>query len=112
MTQKKVGVKCLNNENREALGRKSPFEVYFSGKFNDLIKESLDTRDGTIYKEVYELSAASSYQKQHEQNLKVCEKAGVKSRSIDERMMKAHARKNCYVTYNADNKVFVRLSKW
>ena len=29
--------KCLNNENQEELGWKSPFEIYFGRKSNELI---------------------------------------------------------------------------
>ena len=93
MTQKTFGVnwaknlpeymKCLNNEKREALGWKNPFEIYFSGKFK-LIKESLDAQDDTIYEKVYEVPTASDYQKQYEQNVKVSEKARTKCKGIDE----------------------------
>ena len=31
-------MKCLNNEKREELGWKSPFEVYFGRKHNELVK--------------------------------------------------------------------------
>ena len=93
MTQKTFGVnwaknlpeymKCLNNEKREALGWKNPFQIYISGKFK-LIKESLDAQDDTIYEKVYEVPTASDYQKQYEQNVKVSEKARAKCKGIDE----------------------------
>ena len=94
MTQKKVNenwakntpeyMKCLNNEKREAVGLKNPFEIYFSRKPNELIRKPLN---------------------------KVSEKERTKSVSTGERMMKAHARKNLSITYNAGNKTFVRLIK-
>lgn len=120
-TQKKNGVnwvknlpeymKCLNNEKREALGWKSPFEVYFGRKSNEVLMESFESTEKAIVDESYEPPRASDYQKQNNQNMKVREKVRTVSKRIEQRMIDAHSRKNCYVTFKSGDKVFVRLGK-
>ena len=119
MRQKKVGVnwvkslpeymKCINNEKREELGWKSPFEIYFERKSNELqLKQWLKPHIFTMRLIKVHVRMITQGEKK---NIKTRQLAQEKNAKRDERMMKAHARKNNYVMYQEGDKVFVRTGK-
>ena len=90
-------MKCLKNEKRETLEWKSSFEIYFSRKSNELIKVSLDIQDDTSCEEVYKLPAV----------LEIMWKGNSQIQEYWRKNYENPFKKNCYVAYNASNKVFV-----
>lgn len=119
MTQRDVGVnwaknvpeymKCLNNEKREELGWKSPFEVYFGRKSNELVNAAVPVQDDDVHFETFENPLDSDYGKREKEILKLRNRARESNKKIEQRMIQAHARKNTYMTYKPGETVFVRI---
>ena len=75
--QKKTGVnwvkslpdymKCLNNEKKEELGWKSPFEIYYGRKSNELLNDGKSSEDFDIDIVTTKLSSQSEYLQQAKQ---------------------------------------------
>ena len=85
--------KCLNNEIREELAWKIPFEIYFGRKSYDLVNPGLKYEGN-----VSTLRSLPPNQKDVKAPLdtvnKWRESGNKSSKRMDNRMMKSHARKN------------------
>ena len=116
--QKKTGVnwvkslpdcmKCLNNEKKEELGWKSPFEIYYGRKSRELLNDGKSSEDFDIDTVSTKLRSQSEYLQQAKQTdwRNAAKKAGEQMAKL---MVENHARKNIYKTYNPGEKVFVRI---
>ena len=118
--QKKTGVNwvknllsfmnCLNFERREELGWKSPFEIYFERKANELLNED-QNRDSTIGTSKYTRLSVKNYQDQHKRAKKWRRETKKTDDRIARRMLDSHARQNTYMLYKCGWKVFVRVGR-
>ena len=104
-------MKCLNNEKKEELGRKSPSEIYCWRKSNELLNDGESSEDFDIDIVSTKLPSQSEYLQQAKQT----EDRRNAAKKADERMTKLmvekHARKNIYKTYNPGERVFVIIGK-
>ena len=104
-------MKCLNNEKKEELGRKSPSEIYCWRKSNELLNDGESSEDFDIDIVSTKLPSQSQYLQQAKQT----EDRRNAAKKADERMTKLivekHARKNIYKTYNPGERVFVIIGK-
>lgn len=101
---------CLNNEKREELGWKSPFEIYYGRKSNELINAGINL-DGQITTQKTCQPKDSDFlchRKRSKSWRKVARKA---SHRLAERMKNYHAKKHSYKIYKKGEKVFVRCKK-
>jgi hypothetical protein len=103
-------VTCLNSEKREQLGWKSPFEIYFGRKSNELINAGM-IADGYISIQRTCQAMESDYSSHKKITKSWRKKAKKASDKLDERMKKYHAKKHCYRIYKKGEKVFVRCKK-
>ena len=114
--QKKTGVNwvknllsyfnCLNLEKREELGWKSPFEIYFGRKANELLNKGQNC-DDTIDTSKYTIPSAKDYQDQLKRAKKWRREAKKANDRIARRTLDSHARKNTYKLYKRGYKEFV-----
>lgn len=104
--------KCLNNEKREELGWRSPFEVYYGRKSNELLKCGIpkDTTDDVPY-----LKLKSPSENQIRKHLKQVKNSRKKARActekINKRTMQYHKKKHQCSQYEKGEKVFVNYGK-
>ena len=103
-------MKCLNNEKREELSWKSPFEIYFGRKDNEL------TNDGKKFDSNIEVMATTcpnskQYSRQAKQTSNWRKSAKKADERMSKRMLEKHKRQNVYKTYRAGENVFVRVGK-
>ena len=98
-------MKCLNNEKREELGWKSPFEVNFGRKHNELVKCA--RQDGyTNQEEIRNVAPLS------DRELKQFESRVFKLRKNVDRAYRVIAKKNRMCSnYVIDKNVFIRHVK-
>ena len=60
-------MKCLNNEKKEELGRKSPFEICYERKSSELLNDRKSSEDFDIDIVSTKLPLQSEYRKQAKQ---------------------------------------------
>ena len=82
---------CLNFERREELGWKSPLEIYFERKANELLNED-QNRDSTIDTSKYTRLSVKNYQDQHKRAKKWRRETKKTDDRIARRMLDSHAR--------------------
>ena len=101
----------MNNNRKEVLGWKSPFEIYYAGKSNELLNNEKSSEDFEIDIVSTKIPSQSEYLQQAKQT----EDWGNVAKKADERMaeliVEKHARKNINKTYNPGGKVFVRIGE-
>ena len=87
--------KCLNNEKREKLGWKSPFEIYYGRKSNELVNAGLAYDVHVSIKVATKLSKKNftAHEKKREPWRENAQKA---SDRLDNRIKNGHERKNSY----------------
>ena len=120
MSQKKTGVnwvknlpdymKCVNNEKREELAWKSPFEIYYGRKNNELL------HDGRSYTPNIETVSTAgptrdNFESQAEQSKTWRKQAKTADERMEKVMLDKHARRNTYKIYHVGDKVFIRIGK-
>ena len=101
---------CLNNVKREALGWKSPFEIYFRRKSHELVNAGL-TYDGYVSVEVASKPSKMNFIAHEKKRESLRENAQKASDRLDDRVKKSHKRKNFNKLYKKDQKVFVKCEK-
>ena len=102
--------RCLNNEKREELGWKSPFEIYFGRKSNELVNAG-SAYDGLITTmEVQQLNTSDHnlhLQKTHTWR----DNAKNASDRLDEQMIRGHTKKHSHKLCEIGDKEYVRCKK-
>ena len=104
-------MKCWNNEKKEELEWKSPFEMFYEKKSSELLndgKSSEDFDSDIVSTKLHSQTEYLQQAKQTEDRRNSAEKA---DEQIAKLMVEKHARKNIYKAYNPDEKVFVRIGK-
>lgn len=106
------GSRILNEESKEELGWKSPFDVYFGRKSNILIKASLENvadLNGCIIK----APIRKEYRDQFRNTTKLRGRAQLYGKRMNERMVRRHARLHNIPEYKRGDEVLVsyRLDK-
>ncbi|KAL9971248.1 hypothetical protein ACROYT_G023755 [Oculina patagonica] len=100
--------RILNEESKEELGWKSPFEVYFGRKSNILVKESLDEAEVDMDNCIVKTPKRKDYNR-HFGNVKKLRKRALRySRRMNERMVKRYARLCKTPAYKRGDEVLVR----
>lgn len=105
-------MKTLNNEKREELGWRSPFEVYYGRKSNELLKCGFpkDTEDCVPHQKVK--SPSRRQVRDHLTEVrKTRKKAKECTQKINERTIKYHRKKYKCAQYNKGDQVFINFSK-
>ena len=101
-------MKCLNTEKREELSWKSPFEIYFGRKANELVQDGKD-----FTSEIETLSTIGATQNNYRQQAKQANNWRKSAKAADDRMAKVmmmiHVRKHTYKI--RCRRVFVRIGK-
>ena len=102
--QKKTGVnwvkslpdymKYLNNEKKEELGWKSPFEIYYGRKSNELLNDGKSSEDFDIDIVSTKLPSQSEYLQQAKQTEDWRNAAKKANKRVVKLMVEKHARKN------------------
>lgn len=102
--------KCLNNEKREELGWKSPFEIYYGRKSNELLNAGLNSTDEITFQKTLppKESDFSMSRKKFESWRTSAKKA---SDRLDLRMKRYNSKKHDYKIYNKKEKVFVKCKR-
>lgn len=121
MTQKKSGVnwvknlpqymKALNNDKREELGWRSPFEVYFGRKSNEMLKCGISERQGTPEIATALPGSKNDYQKSEERIKNLRKDAHCNDKRIAERTVQYYKKKHACSTYKVHEKVLIRYGK-
>lgn len=97
----------LNEECKEELGWRSPFEIYYGRKSNQLVKASLDCVDSddnffTMAPKKRELAGHLKKVK------KIRRRANLYSQKLNDRMVKSHKRRHNAETFKVKEHVLVR----
>ena len=87
-------MKCLSNEKKEELGLKSPFEICYARKSNELLNEGKSSEDFDIDIVSTKLPSQSEYLQQAKQTEEWRSAAKRADERIAKLMVEKHARKN------------------
>ena len=99
--------RILNEECKEELGWRSPFEIYYERKSNQLVKASLDCvdSDDNIVTTAPKKRELAGHMKKVK---KIRRRAKRYSKKLDDRMVKSHKRRHKAETFKAKEYVLVR----
>ena len=121
LTQKFTGInwvknlpnymKCLNNEKREALGRQSPFEIYFAWKSNELVKCGVPERKVSAEIGIASKSTDNGIKRFMKQRSKSRKKGHDSDKRVAKRTIQYFRKKNKYSKYVVKEQVLVRFGK-
>ena len=104
-------IKCLNNEKKEELGWKSPFEFYYGRKSNKQLNDGKSSENFDIDIVSTKLPSQSEYLQQAKQTEDWRNAAKKADERMTRLMVEKRARKNIYKRYNPSENVFVRIGK-
>ena len=99
--------RILNEESKEELGWKSPFQVYFGRKSNILVKASLENM-ADLNDCIMKAPKRKDYRRHFKKVKKLRERAQLYSKRMNERMVRRHARLHNIPAYKRGDEVFVR----
>lgn len=99
--------RIVNEESKEELGWKSPFEVYFGRKSNILVKASLENV-ADLNDCIIKVPKRKDYRRHFRNVEKVRKRAQLYSKGMNERMVKRHARLHKTPAYERGDEVLVR----
>lgn len=102
--------RILNEDPKEVLGYKTPFEVYFARRSNSLDRTSTPGMEKELLKNKIKCNPSYADRKRRQKHVSVVKKdAHTATARCDRRMKQAYARTNLPSKYAVGEKVYVRL---